>query len=505
MSTPLDILIDNPILVKHIRSRLRLAQLIPGLVAVLSICLVFSWATYASGSSGSWAVYVLSGIAWAILVLGGSNQVASAVGSAKESGILDFHRVSPVPASTLAVGFFLGAPIREYILFALMLPFLVLCGLVNGFGLMDVLFLVAPTILTAWVLHSLTMLVALIAKNARSASVGIIALLLISLWIGNAVYGSYRGSRMIASGTETDPGGMDFFGIRLPTIAFLFIYEGAATLFLLIAATRKMRAERALPYSKPEALICMTTVALLGLGAFWEVKETYWVVPTLLYIFVIAGCVLSSTVQPDLNEYAKGIRRALRAGRRRPPVFSELASNAWAVYGLAGLVALGASIASEVLEPGQAMGLPMSGNRFGRFAFSQSIAVGAFVVAYYGLGKQYFALKFNRKGETYFRLFLFLIWVLPLLVGVAFGVASFGAKSTQISMGVSPWAGMILSIKGLPSTDADAADIVRFMALLPSLTLAFVFQFLLINEQRRIDIALRKAVKPQTTDLDVLT
>ena len=48
-------------------------------------------------------------------------------GRREASGILDFHRVSPLTPAELTLGFFFGAPIREYVLFACTLPFAALC------------------------------------------------------------------------------------------------------------------------------------------------------------------------------------------------------------------------------------------------------------------------------------------------------------------------------------------------------------------------------------------
>lgn len=502
MRSPLDLILDNPIIVKHARSRLRLAQIVPGMVVVLSLCLLFTWIGYYTGSIGSgFTLYTLTTITAMILVIGGSHQVASAVGSAKESGILDFHRVSPLPAFTVTLGFFLGAPIREYLLFALLVPFLAISALSSSAGLSGLFNLLAPLVLTAWLTHALSVLVALVAKKSRTASAGVFVLLIIGLWVGSASYAGYRDYRRM-QGLQEEPTGLQFFGLTLPVNAFLALYEGTAIVFLLIAGTRKMRAERAMAFSKPEALACMAAVVTLALGAFWTVGGTPWVVPMLLYGFVVAGLVLAATITPDSGEYAKGVRRALRSGHRRPPIWADSASNAWFVYGLAGMVALGTTVAWEAIE----LALPGMFNSFGPnsaprgamgpISYSQTIAVGVFTVAYFGLGKQYFALKYGRKGETYFRLFLFLVWILPLLAGVAAGVASFGSSAVQIAMGISPVAGMILSIKGL-FPDSVSADYVRFMALLPSLTFAFVFNFLLTNEQRRIDRTLRETTKPK--------
>ncbi len=505
MITPLAAVFDNPIIVKHVRSRLRAAQLIPGIIVVLCLASLFTWiGFYFNSFYNGTTLGILSSIAFLILVIGGSNQVANAVGSAKESGILDFHRVSPLSPWLVTLGFFLGAPIREYLLSAILIPFMILGASQSTIGISSLLPALVPTLLTAWLMHALSILVALVAKKPKTASVGVIVLMLLLLWGGTATYSTFRGPRMMQSGTEIDPGGTDFFGARLSNNAFLFLYEGAATLFLLIAATRKMRADRAMPYSKAESVACMVTVIVLALGAFWKVGGGIpWVTPTLLYLFVVAGIVLSSTVTPDAGEYAKGVRRALRMGHRRAPFWADSASNAWAVYALAGLVAVGATIAWEAIDRGVLAANPFNFNgaapaQLGRISYSQTIAVGVFTVAFYGLASQFFQLRFARKGTTYFRLLLFLVWMMPLLLGLAAAVAQAGASSVQLAMGLSPWAGMMLSIPGLWS-DGNSADWVRFMALFPSIALAFLFNFLLTNEQRRVDRHLRESSQPRAS------
>lgn len=163
-------------------------------------------------------------------------------------------------------------------------------------------------------------------------------------------------------------------------------------------------------------------------------------------------------------------------------MMSDAASNQVAIYGLAGLSAVGTTIAWEAIE-----GMPAGG----RMAYSQAVAVGALVVAYFGFGFQYFLLKFGKRGGTYFGLFLFLLWLLPLMTSVAAGLSGFDPSTTVLSiMALSPLAGIWLSIgQGLPGD--VAADSVRFAALLPAVTLAFLFHFLLTGQQRRLDREVR--------------
>ena len=489
MSTPADLILDNPLIVKHKRSRLRTAQIIPGLIAIVLVCGVLTYVSFTMGNASTSQGFFtfLTVIGGLIVVIGGGNQVAMSVGSAKESGILDFHRVSPLPAEAVTLGFFLGAPIREYLLFAVILPFMLITAVQGGVGFETIVNMIVPIFLTAWLIHAIAIFTALVAKKPKMASAAVVGLTIMTLWVGSAAVGAFQ-QMAAANGANGDLRFLDFFGFAIPRLLFLAIYEGAAITFFLVAATRKMRADRAMTFAKWEALLCMATVVALTLGAFWTAKGISLIVPALLYVFVIAGIVLASTVTPNLGDYVKGVRRARRTSHRRAPALADYASNLWTVFGLAAWVAVGATIAWEAIAmvPGNNNVLGPAMNQLGRLAFSQTIAVGVFTVAYYGLGKQYFALKFSRRSDAYFRLFLFLVWVMPLLIAVAASAAGAPTGPIQMLMGVCPWAGIILSIEGGPAAN-DVAYWVRFMALFPSIALALLFLSLLLNQQRKID------------------
>lgn len=491
MSTPADFLLDNPIIVKHKRSRLRTAQVVPGVIVVLCICGVFTFVASRLGEAAHAGTFgTLSVIAALVLVIGGGNQVAMSVGSAKESGILDFHRVSPLPAETVTLGFFLGAPIREYMFFAVMLPFILIAAWLGNLDFVNVLNVAGTIFLTAWLIHSVGLFAALVAKKPRMASAALVGVTIMILWIGSIAFGMLQQAAM-ANGQPMNFATLDFFGVPLPRLMFLALYEGAATAFFLVAATRKMRADRAITFAKWEGLLCMATVVALTLGAFWKAKGVPFVVPALLHVFVIAGIVLGSTITPGLGDYVKGVRRSRRLGHRRAAVLTDHASNLWTILGLAAWVAVGAVIAWESIEVVAVNANVGFANAFnGRLAYTQTIAVGVLTVCYYGFGKQFFALKYAKRGEIYFRLFLFFVWVMPMLVAVAAGVATMSSRVIQMIMGVSPWAGMILSIEGGPAVDADAAYWVRFMALAPCVAFTCAFFVLTLLQQRKIDGAL---------------
>src|SRR5262245_42778750 len=101
--------LDNPILVKHVRSRLRQPQLVPP-VTVLVVCeLLLVWYGVSNNAFADRRVFLINvAIQGVILIILGAAQVGATLASARESVILDFHRISPLSPWTITLGFFLG-------------------------------------------------------------------------------------------------------------------------------------------------------------------------------------------------------------------------------------------------------------------------------------------------------------------------------------------------------------------------------------------------------------
>jgi hypothetical protein len=120
-----------------------------------------------------------------------------------------------------------------------------------------------------------------------------------------------------------------------------------------------------------------------------------------------------------------------------------------------------------------------------------AIANGVIVVAYFGLGLQFFHLRFGRRGANYLSLFLFLVWVVPLIAGTIYALADFTGQQqgpALIIYAISPLAGL-----GLATGAAVGAGI-NFMAvagaaITPSLLFAFVFNGLVSAAGKRVQRA----------------
>jgi hypothetical protein len=477
-----DILRDNPILTKHVRTRLRPRPLAMWISVVLVLCLSIVWAGQAWGQIANGAALTfLLGLQLIVLAFIGASQVGGAVGGARETGIIDFHRVSPQPPSWLALGYFLGAPIREYILFAVTVPFAIALAVLGEYGLEKWIQLTIPLVFSAWLLHACSLLSALVSKKpkgvGKGAGAGILVFsLLFGSWIGMGLWSAVR---RLEGPTAT----IQFFGLALHWLLFLLLYEACALGFLFIAAARKMRSERMHAYSKPLALACMATVTTLTLGAAWNFQGQKEVVLVVLYFLVVAGIVLATTITPDQTEYVRAVRRVLRVGRHRPSPWEDPGANRLALCGLCAMVLIGATLSWELIA-GRTQGDPS--------VYSQTIAIGVFVVAYFGLALQYFLFRFAKSGSAMMALFLFLVWLMPLLLGsISFGVGTNKELYTGV-LCISPLTGIAMSSGLIEGTEAR---VYKLVALGPAIFFTFVFNYLLVATQRKIDLTVRTSVR----------
>ncbi|UCC68996.1 MAG: hypothetical protein JSV79_03485, partial [Armatimonadota bacterium] len=271
------LLLDNPVLVKHVRARLRRQHLLPFVAMVIMVCgaIVWSAAVNAGISSDEVTgmlvlVVVLKAI---ILLLVGTSRVAASVGEARSSGMLDFHRISPQRPAALTVGFLLGGPIREYILFACTLPFSLFLGLIAGLGPLRWLAIVLAILAAALLYHAAALVAALTLPDFRGGGASIVVLLVIlHMAFGPAMFGGLPLAYLTIIPTTAaaiDPTGphtfvdVSFLGQLLSVLLFSLLHQGLLLVFLLIAAARKMRDELAPPYAKPMAVLFYLLIAAL--------------------------------------------------------------------------------------------------------------------------------------------------------------------------------------------------------------------------------------------------
>ncbi len=176
---PVGNVIDNAILRKCARSRVRLGHMLSWGTVVFTITAAISAGIYFTGTErellevqeAARAVILPVLIIQAIIVMGlGTGAVAAGIAIERDSGNIDYHRMTPMPATAKILGFLIGLPMRHYFLFAVTLPFLAFGVIVGGFPLMKLalFYLVfASSVLTY---HFTGMTVGLLAKRPWQAA-----------------------------------------------------------------------------------------------------------------------------------------------------------------------------------------------------------------------------------------------------------------------------------------------------------------------------------------------
>lgn len=491
-----DLVFDNPMLTKHLRSRLRPTQVAPWLVVVVILCLFIIWAGQAfNWLNNGFALSLLLGLEAIILAIVGTQQVAGSVGGSRESGVLDFHRVSPQPPTWLVTGYFLGAPIREYALFLVTVPFAVFLAYLSPLGLLGLMQVWVAVIVGAWIFHLIALLSALVSRKPKGTSKGGVAGLVITLlFLANPVgQGLYYASSSMTGETPT----VNFYGQPVYWLLFLLLYTLPLLGFFFVACVRKMRSEKAHPYTKLEAVGGMATLAVLTLGACWGYPEGGVLAIVTYYVLALGAIVWISTITPSHAEYVRGLRLAFHRGQRRPSPWSDEGMNRVAVFVICGIVLVAGTIASQLYTPPVQAG-PITDTSIG-------LAVAVFTAAYVGFGQQYFLLRLPTSGRAFFMLFLFVAWLVPILAGSLTAASASGSggaleEVAKALLGISPVTGItVSSLEGARfsnNIEPGGSNPARLAAILPAIAFAFVFNHLLVGYQRKVDRTVRHGVGP---------
>lgn len=438
------LLTENPLIVKHCRSRLRGQQLGPAMVGVVVVAILILWGAIASRSLQAGGGFVtLLFLQGAILFLGGSSQVAASVAHARDSGILDFHRISPQSPRSLALGFLIGGAVREWILFGCTLPFSLLCAVLGPPGILGWLLILLDMVVVALLYHAMAVVAGLVSPKTKGANSSVVGIILMLHWL----FVGFGPGLLTIVPTVRDVMDWGRFGLPAPTffgapsgeLLLSLLHQIPLLIFIFIAAERRMRHERAYFYPKPLAVGFLGIVGLLTLGdvlhspTLIRAGGERFAGPVVVGTLVVAGLLLITAVTPNAGDFANGVRRARKRERRGAPPWSDLASNWTAALAFCGVL-LVTCLAAVVLG-----GSEVSPSRTIAAAF-----VGACVLLYFASGKQAFDLMYRKSGAGYFTLFIFLIWLVPLAAGMLAGASGLGDAVSQALMGLSPLAGIPL-------------------------------------------------------------
>lgn len=472
------LLFDNPILIKHIRARTRKSQLTPILLIVFLLACCNIWAGYEGKGLENGVVFCIVFVLMAIVTqFGGTSQVASSMGQTNDSGILDFHRISPLPASVATVGFILGAPIREWLVVVVLVPFAFFCAVMGKPGMFGFMQCMLILITTSVLFHTFAVSSGLLTPKGktRGANIGQVVVLVLASMSSASVYSGLPIPGLLTVGptlmeameVNLGPGDIrpTFFGAELPIFIQTLCYQLPLLAFMFTAAVRRMRSPQLPLFSKMAAGGFMVTVSILNLGGVVGHPKLVApvIIPMLLYVNVMVAVFLTLSVTPDLTAFRNGIRRSRKMGMVKPAMWTDAGSNRAILIVFCG--ATWATVQSVVTFLADDV-------KFDEKFLKMSLTA-IFTIGQFGAACQYFKLRFGRRGKVTTFLYCFLFWLLPLIVA---GLVrwSFGAEAAEFAAGISPIFGI-----GMGSLHG----------LIPAAILAVIFGVLCFRQEQKIRAA----------------
>jgi hypothetical protein len=499
-------LAENPLFVKHLRARMRRSAVISSVVVVLFLCICIMVIEYFQKEAMKFAarggppvdynvgMWMMAAMQALLLNLMGGSQVAQSISGVKESGILDYHRITPLPSRVQALGFLLGAPIREYLLYITTLPFaLGLCLWSNNVGVGGFAKIVLVQVGFALFSHSIALLVGLSSKQgkgARGASGRYIGIMVGIGIMSNTISGigilekdRYVGPSLLSplpvvidvlspqlnrqrvvqrpqqpqqqlpqpqmkgqmpkGGFQQPPQQFPqqvvfepvpeakFMGIEFPLVVQTLIVQGMLICFIFMGCSRKVRSNRIPTFSKPQAVLFFAALLFLILGTIWGIRQEVVLIGN-VYVVTALGCMLLSLSTQGWGDIGRGYQRAVAQGRSGPPPWSDLASNHLIVVSFALIMGLFSVLAYQAID------------RNGPAVFMGNLPVESFIpmfgisigtVIAVGFLIQFCHLKYQRPA-VHVGFFLFFLWLATLIVGII--MSAYQMKEAFYAFAITP-------------------------------------------------------------------
>lgn len=376
---------ENPLVIRYQRSQLRLKKSLGWILAVslLSVFLFFTIFLgavnndFATPKEAARAVLVpLVIIQGILMMLMGTGNVASGIVQDKVNGTIDYQRLTPMTPLSKIVGYLFGLPIKEYLLFAITIPFTI-AALAIGQIPFDVWLPVYTIFFTSVLLYHFTgMAAGMIAKKWRFAArmtQGLVILLYLVLpqfshlglyafqyltvrpvlmaklspLLPNVPGGS--GANPLMDTSETVP----FFVWEFSSFSFSLVLQSLLIITLGVMCYRKWRDEHQHALSKRFGIGVFAVIAVMILGNLWPIltRDTSVSIPIfgamsanridqgvgvslpIILCLAMMGVAIAvlNMVTPAYHEVLKGWRRVLKQGQPRLSIFANEAPSGFVV------------------------------------------------------------------------------------------------------------------------------------------------------------------------------
>lgn len=498
----------NPVFRRYCRSRLRpqglgLALLLTVLISGFIVAMGHSLGVRTSMAAADAArtpiipLLVVQGI---ILFILGTAQTAGGMTAERDEGVIDYQRLVPMSPLAKVMGYLIGLPVREHVMFLATLPFTA-WALWRGQVAWHVwlpLYLIVMS--SALLYHFTGLLAGTVVRNRRWAfllSIGLVFALytvIPQMARFGLVFFKYLTIRpvfeeslpgilpasagAVAKAAERLMPTVKFFNLDFSEAVFTAFSQGGLILIFVIMLCRKWRRAEAHLLGKPWAAGFFVWIQILLLGNAlpliepgdlfpshglylmvklmrdWAPKPDEAVLLSGVYglVTLLLMLVLATLITPTADSQFRGWRRARKQGQSALPLLADAATSFWFVLVMAVAGAAGWFVFTRALvESSWFPGHRVSWSVFGYFT--------AVLVAG-GLGYQ---TLLEARGGRVVGMAVIFVGVVPVMAGSVLGVISDRLIPTATWLiGISPASmpfyapGSLLSIAELP-TEASRA------------------------------------------------
>ena len=296
-------ILDNPLLLKGVRSRLRPKQmLVWGSVTVVLTCFIVLIAYAKSIHNGKTGFEDAAKAAFAsvfvfqalILYLFGTSHVTLGISKDKTSGVIDYHRITPMPTIQKLTGYIIGLASLEYFMFALTLPFALSIAILGNISLFQVTYLYLIFFCSAWLYHATGFAFGMMHRKNKGVR-GLVFFFLVALFIATpelsrlgfsflgvlsiipAYYSimgelsifQHQNQSLVFSGNVESWHSIPFFYTELDTTIFTLLVQGLLLFLFLFLAHRKFENQEQNALSKPVGIVSFLIFQLLLSGSIW--------------------------------------------------------------------------------------------------------------------------------------------------------------------------------------------------------------------------------------------
>ncbi|MCC5805853.1 MAG: hypothetical protein JJU00_05940 [Opitutales bacterium] len=510
----------NPLILRYASARLRPRPLIFRLLATLIVVSFAFFMTFLLAreqadldtvAAARGTLIPLIFIQGILLMLMGTGAVASGITQEKLDGVLDYQRMTPMPAWKKVLGYLFGLPVREYAMFAVTLPFLAY-ALIRGavpFGAWAPFYLLFFS--GVWLYHMTGFAAAMITRRWRWAAritqgmVLVLYLFLPQLSHLGIVFFEYLTVRpalaqfilpLLRGGVEAYPellarlGDRDvpFFQWGISSAVFALILQGALIALFYRMIERKWNRESAPALGKISGSVAFFAVIFTALGNLWPRVTTIGesgpagdiaalvAVPLVFGLLgLFAGLLILRVICPERMDFRRGLLRQRKFGWTRLPWwYDETSARACTV-------AFAVVLAGVLYFMQRTLYGRMGGSALD---FDFSAVPLWFLPLVCGLTLVYFHSTREYLGDKNQLLLGLLVWIAPILLGLVLTAASLELRTAAYFLfALSPWGLTILGgtaplalVTGEAAEDLARLAQARMFGLIAMLALTLYFQ-----------------------------